>query len=93
MLSPYSQHNDDDEDDIKPLSELSVNEVTRLLKSLNLTQYCSVFKEKLIDGPTLMNCKTEEDVVQLGIPFTAKARVLLQEIIKYRMTDRSEVRQ
>ena len=40
-----------------------------------------------------MNCKTEEDVIELGIPIIAKARVLLQEIIKYKITDSSEVRQ
>ena len=82
MLSPYSQHNDDDEDDIKPLSKLSVNEVTRLLESLNLANYSAAFEEKLIDGLTLMNCKTEEDVVELGIPLRAKARVLFNEITK-----------
>ena len=87
MLSPFSQHNDDDEDYIKPLSELSVNEVTCLLESLNLTNYCSVFKEKLIDGPTLMNCKTEKDVVGLGILLRAKARVLFNEITKRKETE------
>ena len=94
MLSPYSQHNDDDEDDIKPLSELSVNEVTRLLESLNLANYCAAFEENDIDGPTLMNCKIEEDVVELGIPLRvtrAKARVLLNEITKRKETE-SEVR-
>ena len=91
MLSPYSQHNDDDEDDIKPLSELSVNEVTRLLESLYLTQYCAAFEENMIDGPTLMNCKIEEDVVELGIPVRAKARVLFNEITKRKETE-SEVR-
>jgi len=33
-----------------------------------------------------MNCKTEDDVIELGIPLIAKARVLLNEIIKYKMT-------
>ena len=33
-----------------------------------------------------MNCKTEEDVIELGIPIIAKARVLFNEIIKYKMT-------
>lgn len=51
-----------------------------------MNHYCSVFEENDIDGPTLMNCKTEDDVIELGIPIIAKARVLFNEIIKYKMT-------
>ena len=51
-----------------------------------MNHFCSVFEENDIDGPTLMNCKTEDDVIELGIPLIAKARVLLNEIIKYKMT-------
>ena len=69
---------------MKSLSELSVNEVTNLLKSLNLTNYCAAFEEELIDGLTLMNCKTEEDLIELGIPIIAKARVLFNEITKFK---------
>ena len=69
---------------MKPLSELSVNEVIRLLESLNLANYCAAFEENDIDGPTLMNCKIEEDVVELGIPLIAKARVLFNEITKFK---------
>jgi len=69
---------------MKSLSELSVNEVTNLLKSLNLTNYCAEFEEKLIDGLTLMNCKTEKEVIELGIPLIAKARVLFNEITKFK---------
>lgn len=67
---------------MKPLSELSVNDVTHLLKSLNLNNYCAAFEEKMIDGPTLMNCQSVEEVKELGIPLTAKARVLFDEINK-----------
>jgi len=49
-----------------------------------LTNYCAAFEEELIDGPTLMNCKTEEDVIELGIPLIAKARVLFNEITKFK---------
>jgi hypothetical protein len=38
----------------------------------------------MIDGLTLMNCKTKEDVIELGIPLRAKARVLFNEITKYK---------
>ncbi len=63
----------------------------RLLESLKLNHYCSVFEENDIDGPTLMNCKIEEDVVELGITLRAKARVLFKEITKRKETE-SEVR-
>jgi hypothetical protein len=40
----------------------------------------------MIDGPTLMNCKSEDDVKELGIDMTAKARRLYQELIKFKST-------
>ena len=66
----------------KPLSEFNISDVIHLLKSLNLSKYCAVFEENDIDGPTLMNCRTEEDVIELGILLRAKARVLFNEITK-----------
>jgi hypothetical protein len=54
--------------------------VQHLLESLNLNIYIEVFKQKEVDGRTLQNCRSEEDVKQLGITMTAKARVLLNEI-------------
>jgi len=70
----------------KPLSELSVDEVIHLLESLNLSNFCYNFKENMIDGPTLMNCKSEDDVKELGIAYTAKARRLYEEIVKFKST-------
>ena len=63
-----------------------MDDVIHLLKSLNLSNYCAVFRENDIDGPTLMNCKTVEDVEELGIDIIAKARILLQEIVKLKST-------
>jgi hypothetical protein len=40
----------------------------------------------MIDGPTLMNCKSEDDVKELGIAYTAKARRLYEEIVKFKST-------
>ena len=70
----------------KPLSEFSVYDVIHLLESLNLRKYCTIFQENVIDGPTLMNCKSENDVIELGITFTAKARILFKEIVKFKST-------
>ena len=70
----------------KPLSELSVDDVIHLLKSLNLSKYCAVFQENDIDGPTLMCCNKVEDVKELGINIVAKARILYEEIVKLKST-------
>ena len=71
----------------KPLSELSVDDVIHLLKSLNLSNYRTVFQDNMIDGPTLMNCKSEDDVKELGIDIVAKARLLLNKIIELKSTE------
>jgi hypothetical protein len=64
-----------------------VDDVIHLLESLNLRSYCAVFQENAIDGPTLMNCKSVDDVKEvLGIALTAKARILYQEIVKFKST-------
>jgi len=70
----------------KPLSELSVDDVIHLLESLNLSNFCYNFEDNRIDGPTLMNCKSEDDVKELGIALTAKARILYEEIVKFKST-------
>ena len=70
----------------KPLSELSVDGVIHLLESLNLSNYCAVFQENAIDGPTLMNCKSVDDVKELGINIVPKARILYEEIVKFKST-------
>lgn len=61
---------------------MSVEDVLQLLVSLKLTKYCAAFEENAIDGLTLTNCRTEVDVIELGISIRAKARILLQAIIK-----------
>ena len=70
----------------KPLPELSVDEVTRVLESLKLINFCNNLEENELDGPTLMNCKSEEDVKELGINITVKARILFEEIVKFKLT-------
>ena len=70
----------------KPLSELSVVDVIHLLESLNLRNYCAVFQKNAIDGPTLMNCNTVDDVKELGMDLIAKARILYEEIVRLKST-------
>ena len=63
-----------------------MDDVIHLLESLNLSNFCYNFEDNMIDGPTLMNCKSEDDVKELGIAYTAKARRLYQEIVKFKST-------
>ena len=56
----------------------------RLLERLNLSNYRAIFKQNEVDGLTLYNCHSTEDVKELGITMTAKARVLFSEITKYK---------
>ena len=72
----------------KPLSELSVDDVINLLESLNLSNFCNIFyfEDNMIDGLTLMNCKSVDDVKELGIALTAKARILYEEIVQFKST-------
>ena len=71
----------------KRLSELSVDDVKRLLESLKLSNYCNIFEDNMIDGRTLMNCKSVEDVKELGIALTAKARILFEEIVQLKSNE------
>jgi len=61
-----------------------MSEVQYLLESLNLNKYIEVFKQNEVFGRALQNCRSEEDVKELGITMTAKARVLFHEIEKQR---------
>jgi hypothetical protein len=67
-----------------PLPDLSVDDVINLLKSLKLSNFCHKFEDNMIDGLTLMNCKSVDDVKELGIALTAKARILFEEIVPFK---------
>ena len=66
---------------VKPLSELSVHEVGTLLEALKLGKYKETLISNEIDGKSLMECNTSEDVVNMGITIFVKARVFLNEIM------------
>ena len=63
-----------------------MDNVIHLLESLNLSNFCDNFEDNMTDGPTLMNCRSEDDVKELGIALTAKARRLYEEIVKFKST-------
>ena len=68
----------------KPLSELTIGEVGRLLESIGFDEYKAVFAKNKIDGECLMKCNTVEDVVNMGISIVVKASLLLDEIRKWK---------
>ena len=70
----------------KPLSELTVGEVGRLIESIEFDEYKAVFAKNKIDGKCLMKCNTVEDVKEMGILMTVKASLLLDEIRKWKTT-------
>ena len=92
----HDDDNDDDDDVMnmeesgveisrsKPLSELTVGEVGRLLESIEFDEYKAVFAKNKIDGKCLMKCNTVEDVVNMGISIVVKASLLLDEIRKWK---------
>lgn len=69
---------------MKSLPELSVDDVIDLLNALKLSNFCHNFKDNMIDGLTLMNCKSVDDVKALGIAYTAKARILFNSIDQFK---------
>ncbi len=66
---------------VKPLSELSVDEVGIVLEALKLGKYKEALLSNEIDGKCLMECNTVEDVVNMGISLVVKARVFLNEVM------------
>ena len=76
----------------KPLSELTVGEVGRLLESIEFDEYKAVFAKNKIDGKCLMKCNTVEDVVNMGISIVVKASLLLDEIRKWKAASQDDNR-
>ncbi len=74
----------------KPLSELTIGEVGRLLESIGFDEYKAVLAKNKIDGKCLMKCNTVEDAVSMGIPITVKASLLLDEIRKWKVASQDD---
>ena len=70
----------------KPLSELIVGEVGRLLESIDFDEYKAVFAKNKIDGKCLMECNTVEDVVNMGVSIVVKARIFLKIVMTWKAT-------
>ena len=67
---------------VKPLSELSVHEVGIVLEALELDKYKEALLSNEINGKCLMECSTVDDVKEMGISLSVKAKYFLKEIKK-----------
>ena len=65
----------------KPLSELTIGEVGRLLEWIEFDEYKGVFAKNKIDGKCLIECNTSDDVVNMGISIVVKARIFLKKVM------------
>ena len=83
--SRNSHHNDhnnlkedfpDSETDRRPLGLLTIDEVQSLLESTNMNKFKTAFLENEVDGETLCECFTPEDLKDLGITVCMCATVL-----------------
>ena len=64
----------------KTLSEFTSYDVKTLFKHLNMKKYCKSVEDNGIDGRTLMTCQSVEEIKELGIDITVKARMLFDEL-------------
>ena len=69
---------------VKPLSELSVDEVGIVLEAMKLSKYKEALLNNEIDGECLMKCYTVEDVKEMGILMTVKAHVFLDKVMTWK---------
>ena len=65
---------------VKPLSELSVHEVGILLQAFDLDEFRKAFKNNKINGKYLFECSTVDEVKEMGISLTVKAKYFLKTI-------------
>lgn len=69
----------------KHLSELTVNDVSELLVELSFEEYKDEFIRNKIDGKCLMECSTFEEVKEMGMLISVKAKLFFKEIEKRKL--------
>ena len=70
----------------KPLEQLTVDDVTVLLESLNMGQYAAAVKEQAVDGPCLACAECVDELKEMGVSMTAKAKMLYKCLSEYKMS-------
>lgn len=69
---------------VKPLKDLSVEEVSTLLESNKLSKFVAEMKDNDVDGPTLMETNNDEELKELGITLGVKARIFYKKLEGYK---------
>ena len=69
----------------RPLSELSDVDVGTLLDRLDLGEFKDLFVRNKIDGKSLVRCSTLDEVKEMGIPITVKAKLLFEKIREFQV--------
>ena len=69
----------------RPLSDLSVVDVGSLLDRLDISEFKAVFVRNKIDGKSLVRCSTVDEVKEMGIPITVKAKLLFEKIREFQV--------
>ena len=69
----------------RPLSDLSVVDVGSLLDRLDMGEFKDIFMRNKIDGKSLVRCSTVDEVKEMGILITVKAKLLFEKIREFQV--------
>ena len=69
----------------RPLSDLSVVDVGSLLDRLDIGEFKAILVRNKIDGKSLVRCSTVDEVKEMGIPITVKAKLLFEKIREFQV--------
>ena len=69
----------------RPLSDLSVVDVGSLLDRLDISEFKAILVRNKIDGRSLVRCSTVDEVKEMGIPITVKAKLLFEKIREFQV--------
>ena len=69
----------------RPLSDLSVVDVGSLLDRLDISEFKAILVRNKIDGKSLVRCLTVDEVKEMGIPITVKAKLLFEKIREFQV--------
>jgi hypothetical protein len=73
-----------EKENVKPLKELTIDEVSVLLESNKLGKYVAEMKDNEVDGETLMVTNDETELKELGISLAPKARMFFKKLEEYK---------
>jgi len=69
----------------RPLSDLSVVDVGSLLDRLDMGEFKDIFMRNKIDGKSLVRGSTVDEVKEMGILITVKAKLLFEKIREFQV--------